>query len=96
MSQDSPNKPSREQLTRALTTAEALRAQDRDPDFVAHSLLYSHYRMEVLERVRKAAERYLHSGLAEHEHSELVRAVEAARRAELASSHEELERFGLE
>jgi len=63
---------------------------------VAHSLLYCQYRMELLDRVRQAAERYLHSGLAEHEHSDLVRAVEAARRAELESSHEEPQRFGLE
>ena len=38
-------------------------------------------RIEPLEKVLKAAERYLHSGLAESEHSRLVLAIDEARRA---------------
>ncbi len=96
MSEDIPHKPSREQLVRALAMAQTLRAQGQDPDFVAHALLYCQHRMEVLDKVRRAAERYLHSGMAEHEHSDLVRALAAARKADLAASHQEPERFGLE
>ena len=96
MSEDVPNKPSREELVRALSVAETLRAQGQDPDFVAHALLYCAHRMESLDKVRRAAERYLHSGMAEHEHSDLVRALAAARRDDLASTHERPERFGLE
>ena len=36
-------------------------------------------RLKTLERVFKAAELYLHSGLAESEHARLTRAIEAAR-----------------
>lgn len=39
----------------------------------------SENRVKTLERVLKAAERYLHSGLAESEHARLERAIEAAR-----------------
>lgn len=96
MSEDAPIKPSREQMAHALSAAQTLRAQGGDPDFVGHALLYCDYRMEILEKVRRAAERYLHSGMAEHEHSDLVRALAAARKADLATSHQEPERFGLE
>ena len=96
MTDDVPNKPSREELARALSAAERLRAGGQDPDFVAHALLYCEYRLASLDKVRRAAERYLHSGMAEHEHSDLVRALAAARKADMASSHEQTERFGLE
>lgn len=96
MSDDIPNKPTREELARALSLAHTLRDRGRDPEFLGHALLYCEYRIEVLDKVRQAAERYLHSGMAEHEHSDLVRALAAARKAELAASHEEPERFGLE
>ena len=96
MSEDVPKKPSREEMARALTAAQAMRAQGQDGEFVAHALLYCEHWMRTLDRVRHAAERYLHSGMAEHEHSDLVRALAAARKADLASSHEAPERFGLE
>ena len=96
MSEDIPLKPSPEQLTRALSSAQMLRDKGRDPDFLGHALLYCDYRMEILETVRRAAERYLHSGMAEHEHSDLVRALAVARRTDLATTHEEPGRFGLE
>jgi hypothetical protein len=96
MSEDTPLKPSPDQLAQALSLAQTLREQGRDPDFLGHALLYCEHRIEILERVRRAAERYLHSGLAEHEHSDLVRALDVARSSELATTHEEPGRFGLD
>ena len=96
MVEDAPNKPSREEMAHALSAAAAMRARGQDADFVAHALLYCAYRIEALEKVRHAAERYLHSGMAEHEHSDLVRALAAARKADVASTHDAPERFGLE
>ncbi len=96
MSEDAPNKPSQEELAHALSVAVSMRAQGQDADFLAHALLYCEYQLRVLGKVRRAAERYLHSGLAEHEHSDLVRALAAARKADTATSHQAPERFGLE
>jgi hypothetical protein len=96
MSEDIPIKPTPDQLEEALNLARALRERGRDPDFLGHALLYCEHRVEVLERVRLAAERYLHSGMAEHEHSDLVRALAAARRTEPATTHEQPGRFGLD
>lgn len=88
--------PTPEELKRAVEVAERMRARDEDPEFVARSLLHLHHRSIHLEKVFKAAERYLHSGLAEHEHSELIRAIDLARRADLEESHQEDVPFGLD
>lgn len=93
---DFVNKPDAQQIKRALQVAEQLRETNRDPDFVARTLLYLKQREHELERVFIAAEHYLHSGLGEHEHSELVRAIEAARKAEDRAIHNEPPDFGLE
>lgn len=90
------NKPNAEQFARALQVAKQLRDGNRDPDFVARTLLYLQYRQHGLERVLEAAEHYLHSGLDEHEHSQLVLAIEAARNSEDRANHSEPPDFGLE
>jgi len=90
------NKPNKEQFARALQVAEQLRDGNRDPDFVARALLYLQHRQHDLERVFHAAEHYLHSGLGEHEHTELVRAIEATRQSENRAIHIEPPEFGLE
>jgi hypothetical protein len=44
--------------------------------------LYLYQRLQGLEKVRAAAENYLHFGQEEPQHAELVLAIEAARQAE--------------
>lgn len=82
-------KPTDEELKAALTEAARMREQGEDPHFLAKCLLNLNYRIKHLERVLGATERYLHSGLAEHNHAELVRTIEAYKRAEARGTYEE-------
>lgn len=75
-------KPTEDELKSALSEAAHMREQGEDPHFVAKSLLNLNYRLAHLEQVLHAADRYLHSGLAEHNHAELVRAIEAYKQAD--------------
>lgn len=71
--------PGESELRMGIEAAGRMRSIDQDPEFLAASLLYFKARSERFERAFKAAERYLHSGLAEQAHGELVLAIEAAR-----------------
>ena len=68
-------KPTEDELKQALAEVSRMREQGDDPHFVAKSLLNIHYRFNLLEKVLQAAERYLHSGQAVHEHTVLVKAI---------------------
>jgi hypothetical protein len=73
--------PTKQELEQAI--AEATRMHDRgdDPHHIAKALLNLDQRVHRLEKVLSAAKHYLHSGLGEHEHSDLVLAIEAAEKA---------------
>ena len=86
-------KPTEEELKKALAEASRMREQGEDPHFVAKSLLNTHYRFKYLERVLHAAEHYLHSGQAVHEHTQLVKAINEYSAIEKRSSGEDLENF---
>jgi hypothetical protein len=87
--------PTQEELQTALQEAASMREQDRDPHYLAKVLLNHHYQLEKLNKVLEAAELYLHSGHAGHEHAELMRAIEDAKRAKSdTGDHNELD-FGL-
>ena len=75
-------KPTVEELRQALAEAERLRETNQDGCFLAKSLLYQHARLEHLEEVRRRAERLVNFGQHEHEHAQLIRALDAARKAE--------------
>lgn len=75
-------KPSEEELNQALAVARYMRESGKDPYSLAKALLHLHYRTGLLEHVMQAAVAYLHSGLAEHEHTQLMRAIEAVEQAE--------------
>jgi len=73
--------PTEEELQTALDEAARMREQGEDPHHLAKVLLNHNYRIETLEKVLHAAELYLHSGESGHEHSRLVKAIEAAKYA---------------
>jgi hypothetical protein len=73
--------PTREEFEEALAEAARMREQGEDQHHVAKALLSLNYRLHALEKVREAAQHFLHSGLAPHEHTELLKAIEAADRA---------------
>ena len=89
-------KPSKDELTIALDEASKMKEQGADPKFVAKALLNSHYRELYLEKVFHLAERYLRFGQEEHEHQELLKAIEHARREERhINKDDEASTFGL-
>lgn len=76
------SKPTEEELNRALAVAASMRESGKDPDYLAKALLNHHYRLGLLEAVHTAVEHYLHSGLAEREHTVLLKTLEKLRKAE--------------
>lgn len=78
-------KPSSDEMQQAMEMAKLMREKDEDPHFIAKSLTYMNHRNEMLEKVYAAANHYMRFGQAEHEHAELLQALEAAR---LAEEHE--------
>jgi len=87
--------PSKEELDTALNEAAHMREQGKDPHHLAKVLLNHNYRIDTLEKVLQAAELYLHSGQASHEHSQLVRAIETAKYASANSADKDPLDYGL-
>ena len=75
-------KPTVAELDRAVSEALRMRAAADDPHALAKSVLYLSRRFETLEKVRRAADLYLHFGLPEKEHTELLLALEEDKRVE--------------
>jgi len=75
-------KPTDEELQTALREAARMREQGEDPYYLARSLLNLNYRMGRMQRLMHAVAAYLRSGEDSHQHAELLRALEQARRAE--------------
>jgi len=88
-------KPSANELQKALAKAEAMRDKNDDDDFLSKSFLYLYQRLEMLEKVNEAANRYMHFGQVEHGHADLLHALEAAREIEGFEKMEDKEDFGL-
>jgi len=88
-------KPTETELEIAIIAAEQMRDTGNDTHHVAKTLLYLYQRLQAVERIHKAAERYIHFGQEEPQHAELVMAIEAARKAEGKESGTEEESLGL-
>ncbi len=87
-------KPPEAELQQALQEASRMRAAGDDPHFVGRALLSHDYRLQKLENVLIKATHYLHSGLAPHEHAELVKAIDHAEESAIEAGDEQ-SRFGL-
>jgi CBS domain-containing protein len=75
-------KPTDEEFATALGAAEAKHVDDRDPKFIAKSLLYLAQRRAVLEQVLTLADRFLRAGQDEQNHALLLKAILKAKRME--------------
>ncbi len=82
-------KPNKEEYETALTYAAQLREQDADQYHMAKSLLNLDYQMKYLKDVLAKADLFLHSGEGANEHAELVKAIEKAEEASLATGEED-------
>jgi len=88
-------KPTEEEFGEALKEAQRMREQGEDPQHVAKALLNLNYQNGFLNSVLHAAEHYLQSGMAEREHTQLVKAVEKARAVDDLGAHRERPALGL-
>jgi len=75
-------KPTEDELADALAEAARMREQGEDPHFLAKSLLNLNYRIRILQRVLQTADTFLHYGQEAKLHTELLRAIEEAKRVE--------------
>ena len=88
-------KPTATELEAALSEAKRLRESGEDKHWLGKALLNCHYQTGFLLEVLHAAEDYLHSGLAEREHTRLQLAIEKARKIDDRSAHRSRETIGL-
>lgn len=88
-------KPTEQELETALAEAKRLREAGADSHFLAKALLNCHYQNSFLLDVLHAAEHYLRSGMAEAEHTRLLRAIDTAHQAADRSAHRQQEIIGL-
>lgn len=88
-------KPTEEEFEEALEEVKRMREQGDDPHHVAKALLNLNYQNGFLLSVLRAAENYLQSGMAEREHTQLVRTIEKARSVDDLGSHRERPALGL-
>lgn len=86
--------PTEEELHTALEEAARIREQGEDSHHLAKVLLNHNYHIDILEKVLRAADLYLHSGHGPTEHANLVRAIETAKNAQHSGDHDELD-YGL-
>jgi len=90
------SKPTDAELKTALRRAMIMKEQGDDPEFLAKSLLNHHYRIGFLLDVLFAADRYLNHGMADNEHTKLIRLIEKAKAAEDQVAKLEQYNFGLD
>ena len=90
------SKPTEEELETALKMAGQMRDKDVDPFFIAKALLSMNYRVNHLESVLQAADRYVNMGMSESERIKLIRSIEKAKDIDSYNSNTERSSFGLE
>ncbi len=88
-------KPTQGELAEALQEAKRMREQGEDSHHLAKTLLNLNYQNDFLLKVLRAAENYLQSGLAEAEHTQLLKAIEKARAVDDLGGHRERPALGL-
>jgi hypothetical protein len=88
-------KPTDQELETALSEAKRLRESGQDAHFLGKALLNCHYQNQFLLEVLHAADHYLRSGMAEAEHTRLLRAIDKAHQADNRSAHREQSTIGL-
>ena len=86
-------KPTEEELSQALKAAGKMRELGKDPYNVAKALLNLNYRVEYLERVLTAADRYIKMGQSIQEHRALVAAIKEAKAIDARTGGEDQDPF---
>lgn len=89
-------RPTAEEHATALRTAEVLHVEARDRRHLGKTMLYLEQRIAHLEKVFELADRFLLSGQDVHVHSQLLKAIHAAKRSEEHATGEARVPFPLE
>jgi hypothetical protein len=85
--------PTKQEITKALETAQRMSANDDDAEHLAKTLLYLARRVQDLERIREYAERYVRFGNPVEDHRDLLVALQKAREHALSGADDA--EFGL-
>ena len=89
------SKPTNIELKTALVAAATMKEHDKDPFFLAKTLLNHNFRLKYYEDLLTAADRYMNHGQAEHERMKLLRCIEKIKDEETRISKIERGSFGL-
>ena len=89
-------KASAEEIKEAMDFARKQHEQGHDQHHIIKVLLDYHAQLSYLQPVVHAVERYLHSGLSEHEYALLLRTIEAMHQAQAKRSAQENPPLGLD
>ena len=73
-----------------------MRDRDVDPFFIAKVLLHLNYKIDYLEKVLHAADRYINMGMSDRERKTLISAIEKVKDIDSYTSHSQRTSFGLE
>ena len=87
--------PTEAELKEALETAATMRESGQDPHHIAKALLNLNYQLKQVKLVMRAAELYLHSGMAVQEETRLRKAIDTAKHNIDRTSSREEEQWGL-
>ena len=90
------SKPTDIELKTALIASTTMKEHDKDPFFIAKTLLNHNYRLKLYEDLLKISDRYMNHGQAEHERMALLHCIEKIKETESRISNEETKNFGLE
>ena len=86
------SKPTEIELKTALVAAATMKEHDKDPFFVAKTLLNHNFRLKHYVELLKVADRFMNHGQADQVRMELMRCIEKVKSIEEQNDHTD---FGL-
>jgi len=90
------SKPTDIELKTALIAATTMKEHNKDPFFLAKSLLNHNFRLQNYEELLKAADHYINHGQAEQQRMQLMRCIEKIKDMESHTANIDKQDFGLE
>jgi len=90
------SKPTDIELKTALIAAATMKEHDKDPFFLAKSLLNHNFRLPYYEELLKAADHYINHGQADQQRMQLMKCIEKINNMESHTANIDIEDFGLE
>ena len=89
------SKPTEIELKTALIAAETMKEHDKDPFYIAKTLLNHNFRLNHYEDLLKAADSYMNRGQSERDRMTLLKCIENIKDVENRISNETNRNFGL-